>query len=130
MTSQVGVDDAIIKQSSEAEEIEMMNGCVCCTVRGDLIKVIKKLVNKSVKTHPNYTCTCHGESVRGGGCVRACAQVGCMIEGVPLDQLHSETATFMVYADVYADVRFAVDDVIASRPDRKFDGIIIETTGQ
>jgi hypothetical protein len=39
----VGIDDALVMQSSE-EVIEMMNGCICCTVRQDLITTIKKLV--------------------------------------------------------------------------------------
>jgi len=34
---EVGVDDAIILQHGEEEVIEMMNGCICCTVRGDLV---------------------------------------------------------------------------------------------
>jgi G3E family GTPase len=51
----VGVDDGLIKrsgreksyQSSDEEIVEMMNGCVCCTVRADLIKVIKKIVKNN-----------------------------------------------------------------------------------
>merc|ERR1719450_1732554 len=39
---EVGVDDKVIKETSE-ELIEVINGCVCCTVRGDLVKVLKKL---------------------------------------------------------------------------------------
>lgn len=41
----VGVDDKVIKESSE-ELIEVINGCVCCTVRGDLVKVLKKLTSR------------------------------------------------------------------------------------
>ena len=41
----VGIDDALVLQSSE-EVIEMMNGCICCTVRQDLITTIKKLVEE------------------------------------------------------------------------------------
>lgn len=43
----VGVDDELIKQrkfSSDDEVIEMMNGCICCTVRADLIVVLKRLL--------------------------------------------------------------------------------------
>jgi len=39
----VGVDDGVLKKSSEDQIIEMMNGCVCCTVRSDLVKVLKEL---------------------------------------------------------------------------------------
>ena len=39
----VGVDDGVLKQTSEDQIIEMMNGCVCCTVRSDLVKVLGEL---------------------------------------------------------------------------------------
>eukprot|EP00631_Chrysoreinhardia_giraudii_P002153 CAMPEP_0197423390 /NCGR_PEP_ID=MMETSP1170-20131217/21267_1 /TAXON_ID=54406 /ORGANISM="Sarcinochrysis sp, Strain CCMP770" /LENGTH=78 /DNA_ID=CAMNT_0042950811 /DNA_START=18 /DNA_END=251 /DNA_ORIENTATION=- len=29
----VGVDDGVLQKASEDQIIEMMNGCVCCTVR-------------------------------------------------------------------------------------------------
>ena len=40
---EVGIDDGLVKQTNE-EIIEMMNGCICCTVRQDLIKTIKNLM--------------------------------------------------------------------------------------
>jgi len=40
---EVGVDDQVIKEESEEQIIEVMNGCVCCTVRGDLVKVLTRL---------------------------------------------------------------------------------------
>jgi len=43
----VGIDDELIKKNTkmqaDEEIIEMMNGCICCTVRQDLIVVLKKL---------------------------------------------------------------------------------------
>ena len=33
---EVGIDDALVVQANE-EIFEMNNGCICCTVRGDLI---------------------------------------------------------------------------------------------
>ena len=47
---EVGIDDALLaantKSQIEEEIIEMMNGCICCTVRQDLIVVLKKLADK------------------------------------------------------------------------------------
>ena len=42
----VGVDDALVKRRLETQEdiFEMNNGCVCCTVRGDLIRILKKIL--------------------------------------------------------------------------------------
>mmetsp|Transcript_81838 Transcript_81838/g.162473 ORF Transcript_81838/g.162473 Transcript_81838/m.162473 type:complete len:341 (-) Transcript_81838:57-1079(-) len=39
---EVGVDDAIVLETEE-EIFEMNNGCVCCTVRGDLIRILERL---------------------------------------------------------------------------------------
>lgn len=44
---EVGIDDTLLqkntKMQSDEEIIEMMNGCICCTVRQDLVKVLEKL---------------------------------------------------------------------------------------
>ena len=43
----VGIDDSLLKKNtkmqSEEEIIEMMNGCICCTVRQDLVVVLNRL---------------------------------------------------------------------------------------
>src|SRR5689334_24860218 len=42
---EVGVDNAIIEKSDE-QIVEMNNGCICCTVRGDLIRILSSLKEK------------------------------------------------------------------------------------
>ena len=45
---EVGVDSEIIEKSDE-QIIEMNNGCICCTVRGDLIKILGDLKDRRDK---------------------------------------------------------------------------------
>jgi len=49
----VGIDEKIIntgiKENIDEELIEVMNGCICCTVRGDLVETLKKLHKKVAK---------------------------------------------------------------------------------
>lgn len=42
----VGIDENILVESTEEQVIEVMNGCICCTVRGDLTEMLKKLYPK------------------------------------------------------------------------------------
>jgi G3E family GTPase len=42
---EVGVDDALVLDAEE-EIFEMNNGCICCTVRGDLIRILGNLVKR------------------------------------------------------------------------------------
>src|ERR1044071_60527 len=42
---EVGVDSDII-ESGDEQIVEMNNGCICCTVRGDLIKILGSLKEK------------------------------------------------------------------------------------
>lgn len=43
---EIGIDNDLIVDSDE-EIFEMNNGCVCCTVRGDLIRIIEGLVKRN-----------------------------------------------------------------------------------
>jgi G3E family GTPase len=50
---EVGIDDKLVRGGTMASEeniLEMNNGCICCTVRGDLIAGLKKLIKNSKKT--------------------------------------------------------------------------------
>jgi G3E family GTPase len=46
---EVGVDDALVKVNADEEVFEMNNGCICCTVRGDLIRILGSLAKKKNK---------------------------------------------------------------------------------
>merc|ERR1719174_934148 len=43
---EIGVDEKIIPETVDEEVIEVMNGCICCTVRGDLVEALKRLHKK------------------------------------------------------------------------------------
>src|SRR2546423_11264670 len=42
---EIGIDNELIVESDE-EVYEMNNGCICCTVRGDLIRVVEGLMKR------------------------------------------------------------------------------------
>src|ERR1051326_3760852 len=42
---EIGVDNEIIETGDE-QIVEMNNGCICCTVRGDLIRILGTLKEK------------------------------------------------------------------------------------
>ncbi|MGY4711305.1 CobW family GTP-binding protein [Mycolicibacterium sp. CBM1] len=42
---EVGIDDALVLDAEE-EIFEMNNGCICCTVRGDLIRILSALMRR------------------------------------------------------------------------------------
>ncbi len=42
----IGIDENIIVESSEESIIEVMNGCICCTVRGDLTELLDGMYDR------------------------------------------------------------------------------------
>ncbi|TJV36559.1 MAG: GTP-binding protein, partial [Mesorhizobium sp.] len=42
---EIGIDNDLIVDTDE-EVFEMNNGCICCTVRGDLIRIIESLMRR------------------------------------------------------------------------------------
>src|ERR1700694_511270 len=45
---EIGIDDALVVNADE-EVFEMNNGCICCTVRGDLIRIVGGLMKRRDK---------------------------------------------------------------------------------
>ena len=48
---QVGIDDRLVKRRDE-DLVELSNGCVCCTVRGDLVRALKRLKERRLGILP------------------------------------------------------------------------------
>ena len=44
-----GIDDKLITAQVDEEVFEMNNGCICCTVRGDLIRILAALMKRRDK---------------------------------------------------------------------------------
>jgi G3E family GTPase len=45
---EIGIDNQLVVSTDE-EIFEMNNGCICCTVRGDLVRIISKLMRRRDK---------------------------------------------------------------------------------
>jgi Putative GTPases (G3E family) len=45
---ELGIDNDLVVNADE-EVFEMNNGCICCTVRGDLIRIIEGLMKRKDK---------------------------------------------------------------------------------
>ncbi|MEC5425912.1 GTP-binding protein [Virgibacillus sp. C22-A2] len=50
---EVGIDNQLVVDSEE-EIVEMNNGCICCTVRGDLIKILRTLHFSMEQGHVHF----------------------------------------------------------------------------
>ena len=88
---EIGIDNDLIVDADE-EVFEMNNGCVCCTVRGDLIRIIEGLMKR--------------QSTRNAGRFDAI-----LVETTGLARPAPVAQTFFVDADVRAKTR--LDAVVA-----------------
>ena len=43
---ETGIDNEILVKDSQEQIVEMNNGCLCCTVRGDLVRILGDLGKK------------------------------------------------------------------------------------
>ena len=47
----MGIDDRLMQKNmqfaKEEEIVEVLNGCICCSVRTDLVEVLKKLAERT-----------------------------------------------------------------------------------
>lgn len=41
-----GIDNDLLVRDKDEQIIEMNNGCICCTVRGDLVRILGELIDK------------------------------------------------------------------------------------
>jgi len=44
-----GIDNDLLVADTEEQIVEMNNGCICCTVRGDLVRILSELKDKRSK---------------------------------------------------------------------------------
>ncbi|MEO7403328.1 MAG: GTP-binding protein [Burkholderiales bacterium] len=51
---EAGVDNEILVQEKDEQIIEMNNGCICCTVRGDLVRILDDLKTKRTAGSLNF----------------------------------------------------------------------------
>ena len=49
---EIGVDQELVINAEE-EIFEMNNGCICCTVRGDLIRILGNLIDPPRQVRPH-----------------------------------------------------------------------------
>ena len=45
-----GVDNDLLMQNEQENIVEMNNGCLCCTVRGDLVRILGEMAAKRLAT--------------------------------------------------------------------------------
>jgi len=102
---EIGIDNDLIVDADE-EVFEMNNGCVCCTVRGDLIRIIEGLMKR--------------QGSNNGGRFDAI-----LVETTGLAKPAPVAQTFFVDADVRAKTKL---DAIVTVVDAKHAGQQLETS--
>ena len=63
---EIGIDNDLVVDADE-EVFEMNNGCICCTVRGDLIRIIDGLMRRKGKFDAIIVETTGPRRSRAGG---------------------------------------------------------------
>ena len=43
---EAGIDNELLVQDGNEQIVEMNNGCICCTVRGDLVRILSTLAQR------------------------------------------------------------------------------------
>lgn len=51
---EAGIDNELLVQDSDEQIVEMNNGCICCTVRGDLVRILGELADKKKSGKLNF----------------------------------------------------------------------------
>ena len=84
---EIGIDNELIVNADE-EVFEMNNGCICCTVRGDLVRIIDGLMRRKGKFDAIIVETTGPRRPRAGGADlfhgragRRQDQIGCRGDG-------------------------------------------------
>lgn len=49
-----GVDNDLLMQNEQETIVEMNNGCLCCTVRGDLVRILGDMAQRKAKGEINF----------------------------------------------------------------------------
>jgi G3E family GTPase len=51
---EAGIDNELLVQDGDEQIIEMNNGCICCTVRGDLVRILCSLAERRANNELNF----------------------------------------------------------------------------
>jgi G3E family GTPase len=51
---ETGIDNELLVHDGDEQIVEMNNGCICCTVRGDLVRILTTLAERRAKGELNF----------------------------------------------------------------------------